>query len=59
MESVHPRHSKSFPALGGWGFGHWEGQHIVMGSKAKAVTGFACHPAAKDSDFVLTEPAWR
>ena len=51
--------SQHYAATGGWGFGHWEGQHIVMESQEKAATCFACHAAAKDSDFVFTEPALR
>lgn len=49
--------SKKFAETGGWGFGHWEGEKLVMNDKEKSATCFACHTGAKDSDYVFTVPA--
>jgi len=49
--------SKKFQETGGWGFGHWEGQTLVMNEKEKSATCFACHSPMKDSDYVYTVPA--
>lgn len=49
--------SKKFAETGGWGFGHWEGEKLVMNDKEKSATCFACHTGAKDADYVFTVPA--
>jgi hypothetical protein len=49
--------SKKFAETGGWGFGHWEGDKLVMNSKEKSAECFACHTAVKDADYVFTIPA--
>jgi hypothetical protein len=48
--------SKKYAETGGWGFGHWEGQNLVMNDKAKSATCFACHTPMKDRDYVYTFP---
>ena len=48
--------SKKFPETGGWGFGHWEGNTLVMNDKEKSATCFACHTPMKDHDYVYTAP---
>jgi hypothetical protein len=48
--------SKKFPETGGWGFGHWEGNTLVMNDKEKSATCFACHTPMKDYDYVYTTP---
>ncbi|GAB6067650.1 cytochrome P460 family protein [Methylothermus subterraneus] len=48
--------SKKFAETGGWGFGHWEGDKLVMNDKEKSATCFACHLAMKDNDYVYTAP---
>ncbi len=49
--------SKKFAETGGWGFGHWEGDKLVMNSKEKSAECFACHTTVKDADYVFTIPA--
>lgn len=49
--------SKKFPETGGWGFGHWEGDKLVMNTKEQSAECFACHTAVKDADYVFTIPA--
>ncbi|QPK64617.1 cytochrome P460 family protein [Methylomonas sp. LL1] len=49
--------SKKFAETGGWGFGHWEGDKLVMNDKEKSATCFACHSPMKDADYVYTVPA--
>ena len=51
--------SKKFAETGGWGFGHWEGDKLVMNDKEKSATCFACHSPMKDSDYVYTVPQLR
>jgi len=48
--------SKKFAETGGWGFGHWEGEKLVMNDKEKSATCFACHTPMKDNDYVYTVP---
>lgn len=48
--------SKKFSDTGGWGFGHWEGNSLVMNDKEKSATCFACHMPMKDHDYVYTYP---
>lgn len=48
--------SKKFAETGGWGFGHWEGDKLVMNDKEKSATCFACHTPMKDNDYVYTSP---
>lgn len=48
--------SKKYAKTGGWGFAHWEGDKLVMNSKEKSDTCFACHTAAKDTDYMFTIP---
>lgn len=48
--------SKKYSETGGWGFGHWEGQNLVMNDKAKSATCFACHSPMKQHDYVYTFP---
>lgn len=48
--------SKKFAETGGWGFGHWEGEKLVMHDKEKSATCFACHTPMKDNDYVYTVP---
>ena len=49
--------SKKYAETGGWGFGHWEGEKLVMNDKEKSAPCFACHTTVKDADFVFTVPA--
>lgn len=49
--------SKKFAETGGWGFGRWEGDKLVMHDKEKSATCFACHTPMKDADYVYTVPA--
>lgn len=49
--------SKKFPETGGWGFGHWEGEKLVMNDKEASAACFACHLPMKDADYVYTAPA--
>lgn len=51
--------SKKYAATGGWGFGHWEGDKLVMNDADKTATCFACHAPMKDSDYVYTAPSLR
>lgn len=51
--------SKKYAETGGWGFGHWEGDKLVMNDKEKSATCFACHTAAKDTDHMFTIPVLR
>lgn len=48
-----------YPATGGWGFARWVGAgSIPYGKDADfAQECFACHGAAKDTDWVFTVPA--
>lgn len=46
--------SKKYPGTGGWGFGRWEGNKLVMHEEAKAKECFACHMPMKDNDYVYT-----
>jgi len=46
--------SKKYADTGGWGFGHWEGNKLVMHEEAKAKECFACHMPMKDNDYVYT-----
>lgn len=48
--------SKKYAETGGWGFGHWEGDKLVMNDKEKTATCFACHTTMKDADYVFTAP---
>jgi hypothetical protein len=48
--------SKKYAETGGWGFGHWEGDKLVMNDKEKSATCFACHTPMKDADYVYTVP---
>lgn len=49
--------SKKFAETGGWGFGHWVGDKLVMHNKEKSAECFACHTTVKDADYVFTIPA--
>lgn len=49
--------SKKYAETGGWGFGHWEGNKLVMNDKDKSATCFACHMPMKDHDYVYTAPS--
>ncbi len=51
--------SAKFAATGGWGFARWLGEKsIPYGQDANfAQECFACHGAAKDTDWVFTSPA--
>ncbi len=51
--------SKKFPETGGWGFGRWEGNTLVMNDKEKSATCFACHTPMKDHDYVYTAPVFQ
>jgi len=46
--------SKKYAGTGGWGFGHWEGNKLVMHEETKAKECFACHMPMKDNDYVYT-----
>lgn len=50
--------SARYAATGGWGFARWTGdQAAVYGKDAGFVQEcFACHGAAKDTDWVFTRP---
>jgi hypothetical protein len=48
--------SKKYAATGGWGFGHWEGNTLVMHDQEKSAVCFACHSPMKDRDYVYTFP---
>lgn len=48
--------SKKYAETGGWGFGHWEGDKLVMNDKEKSATCFACHAPMKNNDYVYTAP---
>jgi hypothetical protein len=50
--------SAKYAATGGWGFARWMGDRAeVYGKDAGFVQEcFACHSAAKDSDWVFTRP---
>ncbi|MGY6275476.1 cytochrome P460 family protein [Methylomonas sp. MgM2] len=48
--------SKKYADTGGWGFGHWEGDKLVMNDKEKSEPCFACHTPMKDADYVYTVP---
>lgn len=50
--------SKKFAETGGWGFGYWEGQNLIMHDKEKAATCFACHSPMKSHDYVYTDPVY-
>lgn len=49
--------SKKYSNTGGWGFGHWEGEKLVMNDKTQSTTCFACHAPMKNNDYVYTFPA--
>jgi hypothetical protein len=48
--------SKKYPETGGWGFGHWEADKLVMNDKEKSAVCFACHLPMKAKDYVFTTP---
>ncbi|MGR8932770.1 MAG: cytochrome P460 family protein [Gammaproteobacteria bacterium] len=48
---------QKYSDTGGWGFGHWEGDKLVMNDKAKSAACFACHTPMKNNDYVYTFPA--
>lgn len=50
--------SKKYVATGGWGFGKWQGNDLVMFDEAKSKECFACHMAAEQkNDYVFTHSA--
>lgn len=51
--------SAKFAATGGWGFARWVGEKLEPYGKDVnfAQECFACHGAAKDTDWVFTHPA--
>lgn len=50
--------SKQFAATGGWSYSRWLGTDLKRDSKdIEGQECFACHSAAKDSDYVFTQPA--
>jgi hypothetical protein len=51
--------AKKYAATGGWGFGHWEGNNLVMNDDKATATCFACHSVMKDKDYVFTDPAFQ
>lgn len=50
------RDAGKYAATGGWGFGHWEGKTLVMNDEKASATCFACHTAARSTDYVFTRP---
>ena len=51
--------SVKYRETGGWGFGHWEGQTLVMNNQEQTQTCFACHTVMKERDYVFTTPAFQ
>ena len=53
------RNSKKYASTGGWGFARWSGLDLKPHSQESnaAEACFACHQAAKNTDFVFTVPA--
>lgn len=53
------RDNKKYSKTGGWGFARWAGLDLKPHSQDShaAEACFACHQAAKDTDYVFTIPA--
>ncbi|NOR81386.1 MAG: cytochrome P460 [Methyloprofundus sp.] len=53
------RDTKKYAKTGGWGFSRWTGLDLTPHSQDSnaAETCFACHQAAKGTDYVFTVPA--
>jgi len=53
------RDSKKYKATGGWGFARWTGLELTPHGKdsTAAQACFDCHQAAKQMDYVFTQPA--
>ena len=53
------RDSKKYATTGGWGFARWTGLDLKPHSQDSnaAEACFACHQAAKGTDYVFTAPA--
>jgi len=54
------RDTQKYAATGGWGFARWKGLDLKPhgANKAEAEEGcFQCHQAAKQTDYVFTQPA--
>lgn len=50
--------SKKYASTGGWGFGKWQGENLVMFDEVKSKECFACHTAAEQkNDYVFTHSA--
>ncbi len=50
--------SKKYASTGGWGFGKWQDNNLVMFDEAKSKECFACHMAAEQkNDYVFTHSA--
>lgn len=50
--------SKKYASTGGWGFGKWQGNDLVIFDEAKSKECFACHVAAEQkNDYVFTHSA--
>lgn len=49
--------SKKYSATGGWGFGKWQGENLVMFDEAKSKECFACHSVVQKNDYVFTHSA--
>ena len=53
------RDGKKYATTGGWGFARWSGLDLMPHSQENnaADACFACHQAAKESNYVFTVPA--
>jgi hypothetical protein len=51
--------SKKYSETGGWGFGRWEGQSLVMNDSQQTAVCLGCHVMMKDHDYVFTKPVFQ